>query len=109
MSMREALSGIYILLAILIFGDAMNHFKHEAEQYLSGVQEKLTQAGLKVSSQVLSGNAADEIIRYANENHPNLVIMATHGSSGARRWEYGNIADKVLRGISSPVFLVRPQ
>jgi nucleotide-binding universal stress UspA family protein len=87
----------------------IDHFKREAEQYLSSVQANLAQTGLKVSSQVLSGKAADEIIRYANENHPNLVVMATHGSSGPSRWEYGNITDKVLHGISSPIFLVRPQ
>ncbi len=85
------------------------HFKQEAERYLTGVQKRLTSAGLKVRSEVLIGNPADEIARYAHENHPNLVVLATHGSSGPSRWEYGNIAEKVLRGISSPVFLVRPQ
>jgi nucleotide-binding universal stress UspA family protein len=86
-----------------------DHFKHEAEQYLTGVQERLKSSGLKVRSEVLSGSPADEIIRYASTTHPNLIVMATHGASGPSRWEYGNIADKVLRGISSPVFLVRPQ
>jgi nucleotide-binding universal stress UspA family protein len=35
--------------------------------------------------------------------------MATHGSSGPSLWEYGNIADKILHGVSSPIFLVRPK
>jgi nucleotide-binding universal stress UspA family protein len=55
------------------------------------------------------GKAADEIINYAQENSPNLIVMSTHGYSAINRWEYGNVADKVLYGVSSPVFLVRPR
>jgi nucleotide-binding universal stress UspA family protein len=84
------------------------HFKQEAARYLAEVQKRLSNTGLKVRSEVLMGNPVHEIIRYAHENRPNLVVMATHGS-GVSPWEYGDTADKVLRGISSPVFLVRSQ
>jgi nucleotide-binding universal stress UspA family protein len=85
------------------------HFKNEAESYLAGVRQRLAAVGLKVTMKVLMGKPADEIIDYAYKNHPNLIIMATHGNSLASRWEYGNVADKVLYGVSSPVFVVRPQ
>jgi nucleotide-binding universal stress UspA family protein len=85
------------------------HFKNEAESYLAGVRQRLSALGLKVTEKVLMGKPADEIIDYAQKNHPNLIIMATHGNSLASRWEYGNVADKVLYGVSSPVFIVRPQ
>jgi nucleotide-binding universal stress UspA family protein len=84
------------------------HFKLEAERYLEKVEKHLANAGLNVKSEVIMGKPADEIIKYANNNHPNLVVMATHGSSGFSLWEYGNIADKVLHGVSSPILLVRP-
>jgi nucleotide-binding universal stress UspA family protein len=83
------------------------HFKQEAERYLIGVQNRLTSASLKVRSEVLMGNPADEIISYAHKNHPNLVVLASHGYSGIGRWEYGSVADKVLHGVSSPIFMVR--
>lgn len=85
------------------------YFKQEAERYLMGVQKRLTSAGLKVGSEVLMGNPADEIISYAHKNHPNLVVMTTHGRSGIVRWAYGSVADKVLHGVSSPIFMVRPK
>jgi hypothetical protein len=59
-------------------------------------------------SDVLMGKPADEIIDYAHKNPFNLIVMARHGRSGISRWEYGSVADKVLHGVSSPVFLVRP-
>ena len=86
----------------------VNYFKQEAASYLAEVQKSLSVAGLNVRAEVIMGKPADEIIKYAHNNHPNLVVMATHGSSGLSLWEYGNIADKVLRGVSSPIFMVRP-
>ena len=85
-----------------------DHVRQVAEQYLSGVEKRLRDAGLKVKAEVLMGKPADEIIDYAHRNPFNLIVMATHGYSGLSRWEYGSVADKVLHGVSSPIFLVRP-
>ena len=84
------------------------HFKQEAERYLVKIEKRLADAGLNVRIEVLIGKPADDIINYAHNNHPNLIVMATHGSSAISRWEFGNIADKILHGVSSPIFLVRP-
>jgi nucleotide-binding universal stress UspA family protein len=85
-----------------------DHVKEIAIQYLNKIQKRLEYSGLKVTSVILMGKAVDEIINYAQENSPNLIVMSTHGYSAINRWEYGNVADKVLYGVSSPVFLVRP-
>ncbi len=70
---------------------------------------QLRQDGLNVRSEVLAGEPASEIICYTNRNPFNLVAMATHGHTGNMRWTYGSVAHKVLNGITSPIFLVRPQ
>jgi len=82
--------------------------KKSAEGYLSKVQRGLTDAGLKVSLEVLEGDPATEIIDYASKRQVNLIVMATHGRSGIGRWAYGSVAQKVLHGASSPILLVRP-
>ena len=84
------------------------HFKRDAQEYLLGVQQRLAKAGLNVTSKVLMGEPVDQIINYALQNHPNLIVMTTHGYSGISRWEHGSVADRVLRAASSPIFLVRP-
>jgi nucleotide-binding universal stress UspA family protein len=77
------------------------------EQYLAGVAQRLEDAGLKVCSEALAGAPAEVIVDYAN-NHPfNLIVMSTHARSGLSRWAYGSVASRVLRGVLSPVFLVR--
>ena len=56
---------------------------------------------------MLVGNPADAIIDYANNNAVNTIVMSTHGRTGIGRWALGSIADKVLKGASCPIFLVR--
>jgi nucleotide-binding universal stress UspA family protein len=36
-----------------------------------------------------------------------LIVMATHGYSGVRRWALGSVADKVLHATKKPLLLVR--
>jgi nucleotide-binding universal stress UspA family protein len=86
-----------------------DHVKEIAMQYLNKIQKRMEYSGIKVTSVVLMGKAADEIIKYAQDNAPNLIVMSTHGYSAVNRWEYGNIANKIVYGSRSPVFLVRPE
>jgi nucleotide-binding universal stress UspA family protein len=63
--------------------------------------------GLKVSCTVERGNPADVIIERAAQDKHTLIAMATHGRSGVARWMMGSVAEKVLRGSTNPLFLVR--
>lgn len=83
--------------------------KRGAEQYLSGVEKRLKDAGVKVHSEVLVGNPAQEIVACCGKDRYNLIVMATHGRSGVSRWAYGSVAEKVLLGTISPIVVVRPR
>ncbi|MBI2854524.1 MAG: universal stress protein [Chloroflexi bacterium] len=52
------------------------------------------------------GNAAAQIIDYSASSGVGLIIIATHGVSGAGRWTLGAVAEKVLRGTRVPVALI---
>ncbi len=62
---------------------------------------------IKVRGELTMGYPADEILRYADENAVDLILMASHGRSGIKRWVMGSVADKVLRASKVPVWLVR--
>jgi len=63
--------------------------------------------GAHVACQVIRGRPADLIIERAEAEKGTLIAMATHGRSGINRWMMGSVAEKVLRGTKSPLFLVR--
>ena len=81
------------------------------QRQLAEVQEKTrTEAEGKAKQtrgEVVMGHPAEEILHYADENNIDIIIMATHGRSGIKRWAIGSVADKVLRVSKVPVWLVR--
>jgi nucleotide-binding universal stress UspA family protein len=64
-------------------------------------------SGSKVVCTVERGKPADVIIEKAALDPGTVIAMATHGRSGVNRWLLGSVAEKVLRGSSNPLFLVR--
>jgi len=61
---------------------------------------------VEVRGELAGGYFAEEILRYAEENEIDLIMMASHGRSGIRRWHMGGVADKVLRASKVPVWFV---
>jgi nucleotide-binding universal stress UspA family protein len=63
--------------------------------------------GLMVEVVLRTGDAATEILDYADERGFDLIAMATHGRSGLRCWLLGSVANKVLRTTDIPVLSSR--
>lgn len=56
---------------------------------------------------IVRGHPAEAILETTSNDRDTLIAMATHGRSGAKRWLLGSVAEKVLRGTTNPLFLVR--
>ena len=83
-----------------------NRCKDICQTYLDKVEEQLKK-DVNVQLAIPAGNPADTIVDYANSNDINLIAMSTHGRTGLSRWTLGSVAEKVLKGASCPIFLVR--
>jgi nucleotide-binding universal stress UspA family protein len=84
--------------------DMVRAHSREARSIMGAPSEE---KAVEVRGQVVVGHPAEEILRYSEENKIDLILMATHGRSGIRRWVLGSVADKVLRKSMVPVWLVR--
>ena len=80
----------------------------EAKEYMEQAVANLSKTGLEVKGEVAEGLVADTIIDFAEKVQADLIAMSTHGRSGPARWLVGSVADKVVRGATVPVLLVRP-
>jgi nucleotide-binding universal stress UspA family protein len=78
-----------------------------AEGYLFSQAARLRGLGLQATTEVCMGRAGEEIVAAAQESRARMIVMATHGRSGLRRWTLGSVADKVVRTSHTPVLLVR--
>lgn len=70
-----------------------------------GVQP--SEGAVEARGELAMGNPAEEILRYADKNDIDFILMATHGRSGINRWAMGSVAYRVLRAAKVPVWLVR--
>ncbi|HJR04998.1 MAG TPA: universal stress protein [Methylomirabilota bacterium] len=88
--------------------DAQVSVVHEAEDYLETVAARLREDGVSgVKTSVWYGPAAPSILDAARMTNPDLIMMSTHGRSGICRLIAGSVAESVLRGTRTPIFLVR--
>jgi nucleotide-binding universal stress UspA family protein len=76
----------------------------QAVDYIKGLGEK---KGIDVESIVLEGDPADELIRYAEENGMDIIVMGTLGRTGIERLLLGSVAGNVVRHSKVPVMVVR--
>lgn len=81
----------------------------EAEKYLATLKSDLEKRGIRnIGTHVWYGPPAASIIDAARLYKADLIVMTTHGRSGVGRLIYGSVAESVLRGTTTPIFLRRP-
>ncbi len=78
-----------------------------ALQYLEAVAADIEAQGLDVRMVVVRGRPHEEIVRFAEDNQVDLIVICPHGQSGFSRWLMGTVADHVMRGATVPVLLVQ--
>lgn len=69
--------------------------------------EKVKVESAIIGSLGLLNHPAEEILNYAEKENISLIVMATHGRSGIKRWVLGSVADKVARASKCPILLIR--
>jgi len=77
-----------------------------AEKSFAEIVSERIPEGLAVRTKVVRGQAADEIVQEAESEKADLIVTATHGWTGWRRFIFGSVAEKVLRLAPCPVLTV---
>lgn len=80
-----------------------------ARAYLEKIAGRLREEGMGVQTRiVVAPHAAPAILEQAQTQRCDFIALATHGRGGLRRMLLGSVADKVIRGASTPVLVYRP-
>jgi len=69
--------------------------------------EKFKVKSAIIDSPGLFTHPAEQILDYADKENSSLIVMATHGITGIRRWALGSTANNVARAFKCPLLLVR--
>jgi len=62
---------------------------------------------LHVRQTIAVGAAADEILKIAQKDKVDLIVIGTHGQTGWRHLVFGSVAEKVVRLAACPVLSIR--
>jgi nucleotide-binding universal stress UspA family protein len=80
----------------------------DAEEKLQNLAEELEKDGLQVRWEVgIANDVGMEILRIAEHNHADLIVIATHGMTGWHELVFGSVAEKVVRLATCPVLVLR--
>ncbi len=80
----------------------------DANAYLHTLADRFGRDGIRVHPRVLAGFTEDELLRFEKETAADLIVMASHGRSGLRRFGSRSLAERLLRLGTAPVLMVRP-
>jgi nucleotide-binding universal stress UspA family protein len=78
-----------------------------SRESLGRIAADVQQQGVPVQTAMVEGRPHVAIAEYAESNQVDLIVMSTRGQSGLSRWFMGSVADRVVRGATVPVLLVR--
>jgi manganese transport protein len=93
-----------------VYGPAASDAEVElGEQYLERIAQSLRDQGVTVETAIrYSLSPKREIVRYAREVRPDLVIMGAHGHGGLKDLIFGNTINPVRHDLDVPMLIVRP-
>jgi nucleotide-binding universal stress UspA family protein len=83
--------------------------ERDADNYLFRVSERIRATGVATESRVILDESPTEAILHEATKGIDMVALATHGFGGLKRIWLGSVADKVIRGSTVPVLVLRPK
>jgi manganese transport protein len=90
-------------------GEASTAEVELGSQYLERIAQSLRDQGVAVETAIThSLSPKREIVRYAHEVRPDLVIMGAHGHGGFKDLIFGNTINPVRHDLDVPMLIVRP-
>ena len=86
----------------------MNSF-WKGDDFLSVVLDEFKKIGekegVKVETELISGDPAEEIVKFVNED--DLIILASQGRKGLNRFLLGSVSEEVVRNAPCSVLVVK--
>jgi nucleotide-binding universal stress UspA family protein len=98
----------YVPYAMPLNVDVVEGARAAAVSAMEAVAEELQQRGVDATAEVVVDPQPARVILSRATRNGGLVALATHGRGSASRMVLGSTADKVIRGASGPVLVLRP-
>jgi len=108
---------LYVVRSLDYFGGFYvphTSIKKFEEEIIKGAEKRMKDfveehfKDFQVKFHVLIGDAATEILNFAEKENIDLILMGTHGRKGLDKIIFGSVAERVVKGASCPVLTINP-
>jgi nucleotide-binding universal stress UspA family protein len=91
---------------LFISQDTINaYYREQGLAELASARAKLDAAQLPYEYHISIGTPAEAIVKYAEEQGIDQIVMSKQGQSGVQSWLLGSVVSKVLHLASCPVLV----
>jgi nucleotide-binding universal stress UspA family protein len=87
-------------------GHLAESLSKKAAEIRASIGDQSAGPEVKAQAKVLVGYPAEEILHYADHNNIDIIMLSTHGRSGIRVWDIGNVANKVIHASKVSILMV---
>ena len=89
------------------YADEVSQMEKSGHKATASIKELCDGAGVESKELVVRGSPASAILKAADEEHADLIVMGTVGMSAVERVLLGSVSGKVSHHAHCPVLLVR--
>lgn len=93
----------------VIPASSLEEIRQSLDQALLAIPDPKWSAGKTIYRVLRTGTPFLEIVRYAQEQDIDVIVVGTHGRSGLTHMLLGSTAEKVVRKSPCPVLTVHPK
>lgn len=86
--------------------DLSEAFREEGTAATERLADRVRATGLSATTAVVDGFPARDVLSYAADNAVDLIVMGTHGRTGASRFLLGSTTERAIRHADTPVLAV---
>lgn len=79
----------------------------ERKRKVAPIEEVLRAADKQFKLTILHGTPGPEIVKYANKNKVDIVVIGSRGLNGLQEMVLGSVSHKVMKRVQCPALIVK--
>lgn len=79
----------------------------ERRKKIAKIEQLLRDSNVSYKVKILHGTPGLEIVKYANEQHVDLVVIGSRGLNGLQEMVLGSVSHKVMKRVNCPALIVK--
>ncbi len=97
-----------VLLVSVVRSDDLKEGAHGyAVEVIKRIEHFMTQAGITVEVELVSGRPAEAILEIAKKKDVDLIVVGSHGRTGLDRVLMGSVSDRVIGYAECPILVAK--